>query len=297
MLPKRVPQHISETTSYKIFSNSIPDNWIIRGVTERDYGIDFYLELVNNKNELTGDLILIQLKSKKEIKWNKEGHYYLSNTKFSTSHYWYRFPIPVFVFLVDLKTKECFYTPVKHDIRLQFDKFLNKDPVKYTFIKSISKIDKTFELSLVVFQVVYYIEKHRERVENEILYFLSNLEKITDFLDDHMRRDFHLGIETQDLITIEAIYQNFDFLCYSLQIKWDIPKLNDIKRESIQKFGKYYELYEHDLGKLVMKLRPLVPILIKRMKEVFDHEKAYWLYKNRTMFNYVINLEDYNNYA
>jgi len=61
MLPKRTPQHISETASFKIFSNKIPDNWIIRYVTERDYGIDLYIELVNKDNELTGDLILIQL--------------------------------------------------------------------------------------------------------------------------------------------------------------------------------------------------------------------------------------------
>ncbi|WP_165835406.1 hypothetical protein [Chryseobacterium viscerum] len=49
-LPKRVPQHISETASFKLFSSNIPDNWIIRDITERDYGIDCYLELVNENN-------------------------------------------------------------------------------------------------------------------------------------------------------------------------------------------------------------------------------------------------------
>lgn len=61
-LPKRVPQHISETASFKLFSSKIPDNWIIRDITERDYGIDCYLELVNDNNELSGELALIQLK-------------------------------------------------------------------------------------------------------------------------------------------------------------------------------------------------------------------------------------------
>lgn len=54
-LPQRVPQHISETASYKIFSIKIPDEWILRDVTERDYGIDCYLELVNEKKRCWGN--------------------------------------------------------------------------------------------------------------------------------------------------------------------------------------------------------------------------------------------------
>ncbi|MBW1613101.1 MAG: DUF4365 domain-containing protein [Deltaproteobacteria bacterium] len=142
MLPKRVPQHISETTSYKIFSSKIPDNWIIRDVTERDYGIDFYLELVNKDNELTGDLILVQLKSREQIKWTKNGEYNLSGVKFSTSNYWYRFPIPVFIFLTDSLNNECYYVPAKHEIRLSFKEFLKKESINYKFVRSISKIDK-----------------------------------------------------------------------------------------------------------------------------------------------------------
>ncbi len=29
-LAQRVPQHISESASFKIFANHIPDNWIVR---------------------------------------------------------------------------------------------------------------------------------------------------------------------------------------------------------------------------------------------------------------------------
>ena len=54
-LPERIDKHITETSSYKIFSCEIPDSWIIREVTERDYGIDCYIEVVNNRNEVTGD--------------------------------------------------------------------------------------------------------------------------------------------------------------------------------------------------------------------------------------------------
>lgn len=47
--PERIDKHITESSSYKIFSNAIPDNWIVREVTERDYGIDCYVEIVKKK--------------------------------------------------------------------------------------------------------------------------------------------------------------------------------------------------------------------------------------------------------
>ena len=86
-LPDRIPNHIKETTSFKIFSNHIPDNWIIRDVTERDYGVDCYVEIVNDKNQLTGDLASIQLKSTEEIDWNLDDTLLFSKVKISTSNY------------------------------------------------------------------------------------------------------------------------------------------------------------------------------------------------------------------
>jgi len=99
------------------------------------------------------------------------------------------------------------------------------------------------------------------------------------------------------LIFVEAIYRNFDFLCYSLQIKWEIPKLRDIIKESKDKFKGYYDLYEHDLEILMTKFKPIVPKIIKRLKDVFKHEYSYWLYTNNTIYNFLNNLDDYEDYA
>ena len=71
-LTTRPTQHTSVTASFQLFSSIVPDNWIIREVTARDYGIDCYLELVDEDNNLTSDLVLIQWKSRENIKWTKE---------------------------------------------------------------------------------------------------------------------------------------------------------------------------------------------------------------------------------
>lgn len=43
--PKRDPNHIRETAGYKISNSNIPSEWMIIDATERDYGMDCYIEL------------------------------------------------------------------------------------------------------------------------------------------------------------------------------------------------------------------------------------------------------------
>ncbi|MCK5451575.1 MAG: DUF4365 domain-containing protein, partial [Candidatus Omnitrophica bacterium] len=67
--PKRATSHIQETISWKIFQQKVSNKWIIRNVSERDYGIDAYVEMINNKSEITGDICFIQLKDTRNITW------------------------------------------------------------------------------------------------------------------------------------------------------------------------------------------------------------------------------------
>lgn len=52
--PKRDNNHIIETFSYKVFSNSLPNQWIIRDLTKRDYGTDVLIEYVTDSGDVTG---------------------------------------------------------------------------------------------------------------------------------------------------------------------------------------------------------------------------------------------------
>ncbi len=61
-LPIRPESHVTEAAAFKCFISKIPDRWIVRELTERDYGIDCYLEIVNSNNLVTGMLLSIQLK-------------------------------------------------------------------------------------------------------------------------------------------------------------------------------------------------------------------------------------------
>ncbi len=294
-LPKRVSQHISETASFKLFSSKIPNNWIIRDITERDYGIDCYLELVNKNNELSGELILIQLKSRQEISWNGSDSYSISGIDIETSNYWMSFPVPVFIFLADLKNEEIYFVSVGYEVKRNFKKFIKQDAFSYKIKKS-----NLFEgdAGIFNFKFEYYYEQLRDRFENDLIYFLSNSSSYQEFIGRHWGLDFHLGVEISEIIFLESMYRNYKFLCSYCNVKWDIPSIGEVKKKSRERLGinSPYELYEYDLAELVKQIDSKTKELTIALKLFLKGEMDFWLYTNITVYRYVQNLNDDGEY-
>lgn len=133
--PKRIKNHVKETLSFKILQNSLPDKWVVRELTERDYGIDCYIEPVNDDNQIIGELISIQLKATESIQWSKDGEYKFHNIKISTTNYWNNFPAPTFLCLVDLSKEEVYFCPVKSYVRENYDAYFRQKNFPYTIKK------------------------------------------------------------------------------------------------------------------------------------------------------------------
>ena len=57
---------MTETVSWKLFDSAVPPAWIVREVTERDYGVDSYLEICETEY-VTGDLCSVQRDSLDEL--------------------------------------------------------------------------------------------------------------------------------------------------------------------------------------------------------------------------------------
>lgn len=58
--PKKDPNHIRETTGYKVLNSNIPSEWMIRDATEREYGIDCYVELDDKKCSTANCLLVMK---------------------------------------------------------------------------------------------------------------------------------------------------------------------------------------------------------------------------------------------
>lgn len=115
--PKRISAHISESASFKALSSALPDAWIIREVTERDYGVDLYVELVRENNAVTGDMVALQVKSTSSLSFNSSGGYSFSGIKKSTINYWRGLPVPVFVVLVNLENGSAYWSSMEMNDR------------------------------------------------------------------------------------------------------------------------------------------------------------------------------------
>lgn len=282
--PKRPKQHVSESNSFRLFSSKMPEHWIIREVTERDYGVDCYLEIVENNGDLTGHLVLCQLKSRESIAWSKANEYTLSQIDISTTNYWYNFQIPVFIFLTDIKEQELYFMSVNHYVRKNFDKYAKQNAFDYKMQKSLRFIEFDFKF-------FYYYEFYRAQFENEIVFFISNLHHYQEFMENHCNRDSHLSLDEKESIFLESMYRNQRYLCQYLNIDWNIPSLNELKTKSKQRFqSNIIDFYELDAKELITLIHPITTLIIKRFKSFAFSELNFWLYNNRTLYNYLNNI-------
>ena len=64
--PKRSEQHITETESINILRNTLPHGWMVRELSEEDYGIDGIIEICD-EGEVQGKVFAIQLKGHKYL--------------------------------------------------------------------------------------------------------------------------------------------------------------------------------------------------------------------------------------
>lgn len=291
-LPQRDIRHITETSSYKIFSNNIPDNWIIREVTERDYGIDCYIELVSASNQVTGELISIQLKGQQNINWTKQNYYTFSGINIETTNYWMKFPVPVFICLVDLSSKEVFFESIKTSVRQNFYKYLPQENFSYK-IKKENKLEKS---NLDSFLMSYFYEKTWKKLEFNITMYFSNYNNYIQFIKDNIGRDCFMGVEIDRVLYLKTFYYNLRFLSNQFSIAWTLKSLDEYFEESQSKFGNTYYIHEYYIDLIVKDLEKLlVPVSLKIKERITDIESQYWYVKDLHLYNLVINIDDKGN--
>lgn len=107
----RTYQHIIDTRSVKKVLNLLPDHWVIRELTERDYGIDLIVEIFEKAGsdnhghdafESTGAMFHIQVKgTNSKLTATGDGTFSYPMSKYALS-YSESFSTPFFLFRVDV---------------------------------------------------------------------------------------------------------------------------------------------------------------------------------------------------
>ncbi len=161
-LPQRSDQQIIESESFTVLRQVLPREWVIRELSERDYGIDVYVEIVRKKQVLSGDMAALQLKGKKVVKFIK-GKATFSGIKRETLNYWLSLPVPVFVCVACISTGRCYWANVNGQNRE--GKFIGKS--KTISVTLFEKLNFS-ESGLLAFLLSYIREKRWPEIENAI---------------------------------------------------------------------------------------------------------------------------------
>lgn len=284
-LPIRADNHIRETSGYKVLESVIPSQWMIRDVTERDYGIDCYIELVDEDNRLTGEIAFVQMKSTDKIDWRvRDNGFRFYKVERTTTNYLSGFRIPTYLFLVDLTAKELYFLPVKEYKLEHYKEYSSKtDSFFYEFYK-----DRDL-FSVASFQKSFRKSNQYEQFRNELQYFMSNLHNYIDFCWEHNNRDCFMQIEVEGMMFFESMHRNLSFLQEYFEIPTALPSIETLANMGVKKYGDDYEhtLFEGVLTDLFDDLKASILEVADRMIElVTEKEGFYWLVERNYIFNY-----------
>ncbi|MFW9767049.1 DUF4365 domain-containing protein [Vibrio parahaemolyticus] len=184
--PRRIKTHISESKSFDIVSKALPSEWIVREMTERDYGIDLYVEIVKSDGSVTGDLVALQVKSTSDISFNKKNKFSLSGINRSTLNYWEGLPVPVFVFLVNLYDENVYWCNIETDRR---DGYYSGETS--TISLRFEKDRDLSDLGTALFMLTYIREKRWSDIENAIEKSLMSYNNLGPLMLMCTRRENH----------------------------------------------------------------------------------------------------------
>lgn len=287
-MPKRADTHIEESASHRILHNTVPDEWIIRDVTERDYGVDCYIELVDENNFLTGEMAFVQMKAIDKIDWRRDGGYKYYQVKKTTTNYLLQMSLPTYIFFTDISTEEVFFVSVKQYVKEHY-----KDYCQATdkFVFEFYKADCLFSKSS--FQTSFKLTNNYQQYRNEIQYFIANIQNYVNFQMEHDGRDGFMQIEVEDMLFCEAMINNIRFLQEYLKTDNHLPSVENMKAEGEKTYRDSYEntIFEGVLTKHYELFKASVLELAGRLKDIIaNREMYYWLHTRNYIFNHFLNL-------
>lgn len=286
--PKRTEEHIKESDSWKVLEAKTPALWIIREVTERDYGIDAYIELVTLQGEVTGNLCSIQLKGTGEIEWTKEGPHINVSIPIATVNYWMGLPVPVFAILADLKTRRAFFAPVKSQVRSRYDEYRTQKTFALSFYPHAELGTDNGTRLFVLLELLEMCHAQFHRTLSE---FLINWRNYHDFILNHSGWDEHLGVENDDELTFKHIYSSSIFLAGQLGIDWTLPSLVDVYAKEKDWTDEFYRLHQHTLNPVLTALEPIfLQIIDKCCTQVVEKQGEFWRRTDYVLFERCLNL-------
>lgn len=286
--PKRTSQHIKESRSFKALSARLPDEWILRHVTERDYGLDCIVEIPFGE-QVVGCMFGAQVKSTARMDWSRDGTGILAGIKCSTANYWLGLPFPVILFLYDQAENKTFIANARQQCRRRYDDLLCQLTTSFRFKRPIHLDDEDAAdlIALIVFR-----EQSFERFASALKNLLVSVETHVDFVERHWERDFFLEVPFDALVFFSAFCDSLaavaDFVALKKSFGGSVPRVDKLIGQDQSDFHhSSWLLHEATLARALRVLAPeYVEILQLARKNVAEEEFSFWLSHDALLANY-----------
>lgn len=287
--PKRASQHIQESRSFKAFIARLPDDWVIRHVTERDYGLDCLVEIPMGDN-IVGYIFGAQLKDTRKLCWREDGRATLSKISCSTANYWMGLPFPVFLFLYVEGEDKMFIANVRQQCRQRYSALLGDGTTHFVFHRDINLDDPDAELLLVA---LFFREQSFESFSASLYNLLVYIETHVDFIVSHWDCDSFLVVEADVIFGFVALYNSIRIVGDYVNVACDLLTLDELLRQDRADFGHSSDLlHEQTLAGALHRLAPIYcDVLNAAKKRVTGDELSFWLDRDSLFTDYCYNLD------
>lgn len=285
--PKRTSQHIQESRGIKAFFRRLPDAWIPRHVTERDYGLDCLVEMPVG-DRLVGHIFGAQLKDTNSVVWRNDNRTTHSGIACSTANYWMGLPFPVFLFLYVEDEDRMFIANVRQQCRQRYSTLLRDKTTHFTFHRDVHLDDEDAELLLVY---LFFREQSFESFSASLHNLLVYMETHIEFIESHLRCDSFREVTPDALLAFVAFYNSLHIVSDYVGVVCDAPSPNELLQQDRNDFAHSdILLHEQTLADGLHKLATgYCEVLRAARRRVAEDELAFWLSHDSLLANYCVN--------
>lgn len=286
--PKRPDEHVIETASWRVLRAVAPPEWIVRELSERDYGIDAYIEFVSTESNVTGRIISVQLKGTTSISWKRsaEGSRIARSpqVKSRTVNYWFALPVPVFLLVADTTEEDVFFVAVKDFVRTHFDSVRTQTTVSFPLSKAMNMKSTS---GLAAFDELFERERTSSYSSFQLMNLVGQIKTFSEFIRTNRNRDIFLPVDAERHLQFRVIHETCRTASRYLGQVWDVPTLEDLYSADQEEWRDHdVQLHEKTLASALQVIQAHFPTLVRKTIDLVTVQQAsYWRIANRPFFD------------
>ena len=231
-LPKRPKAHVKETESFRLLQSLAPKEWIVRDVSERDYG-NRPLHRASFKRWRTYRSVNVRsTQSRQNIEWEpSDGGHRVARSpsvKTTTATYWLNYSVPVFLFVADLSAKNIYFVAVQEELRTKFDKLDSQNDISFTLS---DRLDLKSKRGLAGYSGSTTEKASMSSLSSHITNLINQVEVFGDFIHENQNRDIFLEVEADRHLQFRALHEACRMASLYLEQGWRV----DASCQAVQK--------------------------------------------------------------